>query len=61
MGKRCEFCGDELTDGHKNMAICGWCIKEIDDSQKAVKENIYRGYFNRDRDEYKVEDEINYG
>ncbi len=61
MSKRCEYCGDELTPGHASFGICGWCIKEIEDSQKLAKEYQQPTYFSGDRDEYKVEGEIDYG
>ncbi len=59
MSKHCQYCGDELTKGHASFGICAWCIKEIEDSQKVIKENNSPCYFSTDRDDFKGE--IDYG
>jgi hypothetical protein len=53
MTEHCLYCGDELTIGHRDFGICAWCIKEIEDSQKRIKDYTQPSYFNSDRDEYK--------
>ena len=60
MTKCCLYCGDELIHAHKDFGICGWCLKEIDDNQKAAKkESEQVGYFSGDRDDFKGE--VDYG
>lgn len=42
-----------MISGRKGFGICGWCLKDIEESQKKVKEMRQPSYFNGNRDEYK--------
>ena len=55
----CNYCGDPLKEGRRGFGICGWCLKDINDSEKAVQEMKQPSYFNGNRDEYK--DVVEYG
>lgn len=57
--KHCRYCGTELIAGKRGFGICGWCLKDIEDSQKMVEKMKQPSYFNGNRDEY--EEVVEYG